>query len=143
VKGFDDPAVAAVFDAYPRPVRAKLLKLRRLIFDAAASTEGVGALEETLKWGQPSYLTPETKSRTTVRIDALKDGSGGAALYVHCQTNLVESFRARYPELRYEGNRAIVFAGEDDIPRDAVRHCIAMALTYRRDKIHRDKKRGK
>ena len=37
------PAVDAVFDAYPKPVKAKLLALRRLIFDTAKATKGVGA----------------------------------------------------------------------------------------------------
>jgi hypothetical protein len=134
---FSDPAVAAKFDSYPRAARAKLMRLRKLIFDTAKVTAGVGAVEETLKWGQPSYLTPETKSGTTLRIDAVKDGSGGAALYVHCQTKLVERFRALYSDtLTFEGNRAIVFDAKDDIPAAEVRHCIAMALTY-----HRNKKR--
>ncbi len=39
-----------LFDGYPAPVKAKLLALRRLIFEAAKTTKGVGALEETLKW---------------------------------------------------------------------------------------------
>ncbi|MGI9414318.1 MAG: hypothetical protein ACR2PM_11650 [Hyphomicrobiales bacterium] len=52
-----DPDVRAVFDSYPKQTRDRLLALRGLILDTAARTEGVGALEETLKWGQPSYLT--------------------------------------------------------------------------------------
>jgi hypothetical protein len=72
--GFADPAVEAAFDAYPKPLKPKLLALRRLILDTARTTSGVGALEETLKWGQPSYLTPETKSGSTIRIDAIKSG---------------------------------------------------------------------
>jgi hypothetical protein len=52
--------VDAVFNAYPMPVKARLRALRRLIFQTAQTTKGVGALQETLKWGQPSYLTPET-----------------------------------------------------------------------------------
>jgi hypothetical protein len=51
VKPFQNAAVARVFEAYPPRMRRKLLALRRLIFDTAASTEGVGKLEETLKWG--------------------------------------------------------------------------------------------
>jgi hypothetical protein len=33
-----DNAVEAVFSAYPRPVQAKLLALRRLIFNTAKAT---------------------------------------------------------------------------------------------------------
>src|SRR4030081_2091902 len=106
--GFSDPAVDAVFGAYPKPVKAKLLALRRLIFDTAKTTKGVGALEETLKWGQPSYLTPETKSGSTVRIDQVKASAGQVAVFFHCQTDLVETFRELYPQLSYSGNRAIL-----------------------------------
>jgi hypothetical protein len=128
--GNSDPAVDAVFESYPKPVKAKLLALRRLILDAAKKTKGVGALEETLKWGQPSYLTPETKSGSTIRIDQVKAEPGQYAVYFHCQTNLVETFRELYPELRYGGNRCILLSAEDKAPEAALRHCVALALTY-------------
>ena len=73
-----DPAVDTVFNAYPKPVKARLLALRRLIIDTAKTTKGVGALQETLKWGQPSYLTAETKSGSTIRIDRVKSAAIGA-----------------------------------------------------------------
>lgn len=128
----DSPAAAvdAVFSAYPRPVQAKLLALRRLIFDTAKTTKGVGKLEEALKWGQPSYLTTESKSGSTVRIDQLKTEPGGYAVYFHCQTDLVETFRGLYPELRYGGNRSILLDAGEKLPEAALRHCIALALTY-------------
>jgi hypothetical protein len=133
--GFSDPAVAAVFAAYPKPVRAKLLALRRLIFETAKQTAGVGRLEETLKWGQPSYLTPETKSGSTIRIDQLKPAAGGYAVYFHCQTDLVETFRELYPsEFSYGGNRSILLDADRDVPEPALRHCVALALTYHRSK---------
>ena len=131
VSGFADPAVKATFDAYPKPLKAKLLALRRLILDTAKTTEGVGALEETLKWGQPSYLTPETKSGSTIRIDAIKAGADRYALYFHCQTNLVETFRELYPdEFSYGGNRCIILNAADKVREPALRHCVALALTY-------------
>ena len=126
-----DPGVEAVFDAYPKQVRAKLLALRRLIFDTARTTDGVGTLEETLKWGQPSYLTPETKSGSTIRIDQVKPDADQVAVYFHCQTNLVETFRELYPsEFSYGGNRCIILNAADDVPEPALRHCVALALTY-------------
>jgi Domain of unknown function (DU1801) len=125
-----DAAVEAVFGAYPKPVKAKLLALRRLIFDTAKATQGVGALQETLKWGQPSYLTPETKSGSTIRIDQVKPVAGQVAVYFHCQTNLVETFRELYPELSFGGNRSILLSAGDKLPEPALRHCVALALTY-------------
>jgi hypothetical protein len=127
---FAEPAVDAIFSAYPTPVKARLLALRRLIFDTAGTTEGVGTLEETLKWGQPSYLTAESKSGSTIRIDRVKAEAGRYAVYFHCQTDLVETFRELYPELRYGGNRSILLDAGEKLPEKALRHCIALALTY-------------
>jgi hypothetical protein len=128
---FSDPAVSAVFSSYPKPINAKLLALRRLIFDTAKMTEGVGRLEETLKWGQPSYLTPETKSGSTIRIDQIKSAGNQYAIYFHCQTDLVETFRELYPsEFSYEGNRCILLGAAEKLPEPALRHCVALALTY-------------
>src|SRR5882672_1853272 len=126
--------VDAVFSAYPNPIKAKLLRLRRLIFDTAKTTQGVGTLEEALKWGQPSYLTTETKSGSTIRIDQVKLTPGQYALYFHCQTNLVETFRELYPELRYGGNRSILLDVKEKLPEAALRHCVALALTYHLNK---------
>lgn len=125
-----DSAVDAVFDTYPKPVKAKLVALRRLIFATAKATRGVGVLEEDLKWGQPSYLTPESRSGSTIRIDQVKAEPGQVAVYFHCQTNLVETFRELYPELRYEGNRAILLNAADQLPEAELRHCVGLALTY-------------
>jgi hypothetical protein len=129
--GFSDPGVDAVFRAYPKPLKAKLLALRRLILDTARVTNGVGALQETLKWGQPSYLTADTKSGSTIRIDQVKSADNQYAVYFHCQTDLVETFRQLYPtELSYGGNRSILLNADDDLPEAALRHCVALALTY-------------
>src|SRR5712664_712774 len=132
--GFSDPAVDAVFNAYPKPIKARLLALRRLIFDTAKTTKGVGALQETLKWGQPSYLTAETKSGSTIRIDQVKSAANQFAVYFHCQTDLVETFRELYPELNYGGNRSILLNAQDDLPEPPLRHCVALALTYHLNK---------
>ena len=136
--GFADPAVAAVFAAYPPRTKAKLLALRRLILETAAATPGVGALEETLKWGQPSYLTTESRSGSTIRIDrvkpAVKDDGEHYALYVHCQTTLVSTFRQLYRDvLTFGGNRSILLDADQPLPKAELKHCIALALTYHRN----------
>jgi hypothetical protein len=122
-------AVDAVFKAYPVLARAKLLALRRLILDTAKTTAGVGRIEETLKWGQPGYLTAETRSGSTIRIDHVSGNQ--YAIYFHCQTNLVATFRELYPDKwSYGGNRCILLKTENTIDEAALRHCIALALTY-------------
>jgi len=57
---FADPAVKRRFDSFAPEARAGLLALRALIFQTAATIPGVGQVQETLKWGQPAYLTPDT-----------------------------------------------------------------------------------
>lgn len=123
------PRVAAVFASYPAGVRAKLLQLRRIILTTASRMDGVGPLEETLKWGQPAYLA---KEGSTIRIDRVKEEPGRYAIHFICHTDLVARFRELYPQLDYRGNRSITFGSRDKIPENALRHCISMTLTYRR-----------
>lgn len=132
MKPFPSKAVAATFDSYPANVRKKLLQLREWIFEVAAETQGVGTIEETLKWGEPAYLTPESRSGSTIRIACKKSQPNNYAMYFICTTTLVETFRSRFlHDFMYEGNRAIIFDAEDSVPEDSVRFCIAAALTYR------------
>jgi hypothetical protein len=67
--------------------------------------------------GAAKLSTPETKSGSTIRIDRLKSSANQYAVYFHCQTDLVETFRNLYPtELSYGGNRSIILNAEDAIP---------------------------
>jgi hypothetical protein len=132
---FADPAVKAVFDTYPQPLRKALMHLRSMIFEIAAETNGVGTLTECLKWQQPAYLTEESRSGSTIRIDAVRSQKDAYAAYFHCQTNLVSTFRQLYPQaFSFEGNRAIHFRLGNPVPRGELRHCISLALTYHRHK---------
>lgn len=125
-----DPRVAAVLGSYPEPIRAGLERLRRLIFETAGETENVGELTETLKWGQPSYVTARPKSGTTIRIDRDTSETGDIALYVNCQSSLVSDWRTLFPELSYSGDRGVHFKLSEPLPEEPLRRMIAMALTY-------------
>jgi Domain of unknown function (DU1801) len=128
-----NPAVQAVFDSYPPALRKKLLALRQLILDTAASTEGVGEIDETLKWGEPAYVTLNKKG-STVRIDG-KKGLDRYAIYFNCNTTLVDTFRSMFPHsFSFEGNRAMVFEVGDALPKEELAFCIGMALTYHQRK---------
>lgn len=135
VKPFKSVDVKSVFDAYPESARRRLLALRELIFRTAASAEGVGDIEETLKWGEPAYVTSQTRSGSTIRIAWKKAKPDHYAIYFNCQTTLVDMFRTRFPnDFAFEGNRAIVFAATDAVPMDSLAVCIKAALTYHRRK---------
>jgi hypothetical protein len=138
MKPFQSAAVAQAFDTYPVAMRRKLLALRELIFDTAASTEGVGELEETLKWGEPAYVTADSRSGSTVRLAWKKANPDQYAICFNCNTTLVETFRTLFPrEFRFEGNRAIVFSASETVPTDSLALCIASSLTYHRVKGRR------
>lgn len=129
---FYSKAVQEVFNSYPKTIKDKLLFLRQLIFEVAEETQGVGELEETLKWGEPSYVTAETRSGSTVRIGWKKSHPLQYAMYFNCRTTLVDTFKEIYGDLfRYEGNRSIIFNVEDEIPINELSDCIAMTLKYR------------
>lgn len=143
-KEIKNSEVADVFNSFPKNMRGKLMFLRQLIFETAAATEGVGELEETLKWGEPSYLTPKTKSGSTVRINWKKTEEGQYAIYFKCTTNLVATFREKYPtEFNYGGNRSIVFNEYNEVPVEELKDCISIALTYHLNKKSRNRSRVK
>jgi len=128
---FEVPNVEFKFAAFPAPPRTGLLALRSLILETAQATPGVGAICETLKWGQPAYLTAETRSGSTIRLGLPKQG--GFAIYTHCQTTILSDFQSVFPDdFVYEGNRAIHFSDSDALPYEKLRLLIASALTYHR-----------
>lgn len=123
--------VAAAFAAFPEPVRSQLLEVRRLIFTTAAETGGVGPLTETLKWGEPAYLTEATGSGSTIRLGMPKTPVGVGAVLFNCRTTLVETFRAQFPEIfKYQGSRAILLDRSTPLPVGPLAICLAMSLTY-------------
>ena len=127
----DDEIVEKVLSKHSPQLRQKLLLLRALIIKTADSLESLGEVIETLKWGQLSFITQKPKTGTTIRIDAVKDNPRQYAMYLNCQTNLLQRFRQMYPQqFTYAGNRAIIFDLDEKIAEKELSHCIALALTY-------------
>lgn len=130
--GYDaiPPQVAAVFSGFPEATRIRLLEIRTMIFSVAASTEGVGPVAETLKWGEPAYLTAATRSGSTIRLGWYRAATNDCAVLFNCRTTLVETFRERFPEaFRYQKNRAILVSSAAPLPAERAA-CLEMALTY-------------
>jgi len=107
------------------------MAVRRIIFDVAHRTDGVGEIEETLKWGEPSYLTHRPRSGTTIRIHKRPEDDF-IKLGVHCQTTLIPTIREIYPNSfpGFDGNRCILLDNGAPLPKQELAHFIAMALTY-------------
>ena len=103
--------------------------LRGLILEEAARLPDIGRLQETLKWGQPAYLTPDVKAATTIRLGVPK--TGGFALYTHCQSSVMSDFQAHFADrFMFDGNRAILFDTAKDLPLAPLATLIRAALTY-------------
>ena len=124
-----ETSVNNVFSNYPAEYRDKLLEIKKLIYDIANDIPEVGTIEESLKWGQPTYSTIETKAGTPIRLDKLEEGK--VAIFFHCQTNLISSFRSLFgSKLEFSKNRAIVLECNKELPTDELSLCIEIALTY-------------
>lgn len=133
-----NPVVKTVIEAYPAFIQDKILFLRQLILETAAASEAVGEIEETLKWGEPAYLTSASKSGSTIRLGWSAKTEKYYGLYFNCNTTLVDSFRTLFPGLfNFQGNRAIIFAQDAIIPENELRQCIKMTLRYHLDKKNR------
>lgn len=127
-----DQKVREVFDNYPKSVKKQMLKLRALVLNTASEIDGLEKLEETLKWGEPSYLT---KYGSTIRIDWKEKNPEEYAIYFKCTSNLIETFRILYKDtFKFAGKRAIIFQLNDKIPEIELKHCISMALKYHKVK---------
>jgi len=122
-----DPRVETKFESYPPRVRKPLKHLRTLIL-ASAKTAGIETLEETLKWGEPSYIA---KKGSTIRIDWKAKTPEQYAIYFKCTSKLVATFREVYGDFfNYEKNRAILFSFDEEVPDKELKACITAALRY-------------
>ncbi len=123
-----NPKINEVFARYPAKVRPKMQYLRELVIKTAKETEGIDELEETLKWGEPSFVT---KNGSTLRMDWKERDPEQYAMYFQCTSRLVHTFRIVFDELfQFEGKRAIVFQLDQKIPEAELKECIKASLTY-------------
>ncbi|CED58909.1 putative uncharacterized protein [Moritella viscosa] len=100
-----DKAVKNRFDEYPENARIRLGELRNLVLRLVSELE-LGGVEESLKWGEPSY---SVKTGSPIRMDWKLKTPNSYYLFFNCKTKLVDTFRELYGDvLEFQGNRAIV-----------------------------------
>ena len=116
--------VNSIYQSWPGKPRKQALLIRKLVYQWAGETP----VEETLKWGEPSYLA---RKGSTLRVGWKESTPDNLYLYFHCQSKLVDTFREVYGEqLEFEGNRAIVLDSNEKLPQQTLKHCIALTLEY-------------
>lgn len=116
------------YNNYPKHIRPLINQLRELVFSIAKESN-LGTVEETLKWGEPSY---HVKGGSPVRMDWKEKYPDQYFIFFHCQTKLVDTFRELYSEiLEFEGNRAIVLCTNNKLPKEVILHCLKLAMNYK------------
>ncbi len=118
--------------SYPKQVRPKMQYLRELVIQTAKEIPEIEELEETLRWGEPSFVT---KIGSTLRMDWKEKTPHQYQMYFKCTSRLVETFKVVFGDLfEYENNRAIVFKLGDEIPVVELKKCIVATLKYHKVK---------
>ena len=124
--------VLARFETLAPPVRTACLDLRDLALGVAAAQPEIGPLTETLKWGEPAYLTEASGAGSTLRIWQTR-GDERPALFVNCKTKLVARFQEEYPgAFDYVDDRAVILRSDVSEVAEEVKHCMALTFTYHR-----------
>lgn len=132
IKVIKNPKVDEIFALYPDSVRDKMQLMRDLVIETAEETVGIDVLEETLRWGEPSYIT---KIGSTLRMDWKEKTPNQYGTYFQCTSLLVDTFRTVFGNsFQYDGNRALVFSLNQTIPEIELKQCIRAALTYHKVK---------
>ena len=121
------------FESYtgnlPMDAREALHSLRDIIRSAAEASD-TAPLDETQKWGQPSF-TPAKRKGTPIRLSWSQKTPDRVELLVHCQTTLVEAWRHRFDDVfAYSGTRAVHIPLGRPLPEEALHIMAVMALTY-------------
>ncbi len=119
------------FKTYPEDVSVLLNNIRDLIL-RVANDDGISDIEETLKWGQPSYIS---KIGSAIRLDWNAKYPDQYCIYFNCKTTLIETFKEVYGDtFTYEGNRAIILKTDQTLPLAELEHCVSMSLRYKKIK---------
>ncbi|MDP8162926.1 DUF1801 domain-containing protein [Pasteurella skyensis] len=127
-----NPEFETKLESYPDFVRDKMKNLRTLVIETAEEVPEITDLEETLKWGEPSFLT---KTGSTLRMDWKEKTPNQYQMYFKCTSRLVETFKLVFGELfEYENNRAIIFQLDQEIPVVQLKKCIKATLMYHKVK---------
>lgn len=123
--------VKSRFDTYPEVARLRLEALRALVFQIASELE-LDEVEESLKWGEPSY---RVKTGSPFRMDWKEKTPDYYYLFFHCQSKLVDTFHELYGDtLQFQGNRAVVLSLSQPFPEAIIKRCLELALTYQQRK---------
>jgi len=85
-----NPKLEAIYNNYPDFVENKMRQLHALVIETAEETPEILDLEETIKWGELSFLTPQG---STLHMDWKPKTPDQYTLYFKCTSKLVSTFK--------------------------------------------------
>lgn len=119
------------FSQCPDDACSLLFSIRQTIYEVAEELS-LEPVSESLKWGEVSF---SVATGSPVRIDWKAGTPEICYVFFNCQTKLVETFRELYSEqLQFKGNRAILLSVRSPLPIGIIKHCLTLALTYKKVK---------
>ncbi|MGJ8545148.1 MAG: hypothetical protein ACSHWZ_06860 [Sulfitobacter sp.] len=130
-------AFATASQNWPLAAQQTLANVRRVVHTMCTGCDAA-PLQETLKWGEPSWLPRAPRIGTTLRAAWKPQRPDHFGLFVHCQTSIAAEFDALYPPhsgpplFTRESNRAIWLPLDAPVPEGPIGHLALMALTYHR-----------
>lgn len=118
------------FASWSEPAQKAAWDCRTLFHDIAAEN-ALGALDESLKWGQPSWRPKRLRTGSTLRMSWSPASPDRLALFVDCKTDLAARMQEIYPDLpANDGRRALAVDLRAELPRQALAHLAQMTFTY-------------
>ena len=94
----------------------------------------VGVLDESLKWGQPSWRPRRPRTGSTLRLNWSDNAPDSLMAYVDCKTDLAAQMKTRFPDLPgNDGRRALRFDLNEN-NTDALWQLAHLTFTYHRAK---------
>ncbi len=124
---FQSHKIRDVFMRVPDPARSGMLYLRDKLYEIAKTIPATKGLDESLKWGQPSYV-PKSGIGTPLRLGQTDEGFG---LFVHCQTTVISEFASLTSNVNIDGNRGVLFTSMDEVKGSNLEPMICHAMTYK------------
>ena len=115
---------------WSEPAQQALWRCRTL-FHLIADENGLGDLDEALKWGQPAWRPKRPRTGSTLRMGWSEVTPDQLALYVDCKTDLAQRMYSLYPDLpRNDGRRALAISLAQAFPEQAMAHLAEMTFSY-------------
>lgn len=123
---------AATTGLWPNDARSAFEQIRAVILRSAQQAD-VGALCESLKWGQPAWRPVRPRQGSTLRLMWQDNAPQSLALFVDCKTSLSATMQDIYPTVfKYEKQRALRFDIAAPLSVDAIDHLARLTFTYHR-----------